>query len=101
MPNIACGKQPRHAGLKIVRRTLQWPVLRVSAVSRQIRTGDEIAGGVARDADLLGPFRVRYAAETQEEPFGIERLLLRGFVVRQRDTTQGLFPMQSSDLRMR
>ena len=66
---------------------LQWPVLRISAVFRQVRTGDEIAGSVARDTALLGPLRVWYAAETQEEPLGIERLILRRFSVRQRDST--------------
>src|SRR4030081_3484886 len=68
MPNVARGEEAGDIGLQVVRRPADWPSLGPAAVAREIRSGHEVAGFVARHAGFDGPMGRGSPADADEEP---------------------------------
>ncbi len=63
----------------------------------QVRTGDKIRLLVARQAGVPGPLCIWFAAQAQEQPARVNRLLLAGLVICERDRFQVVCAVQFRD----
>ena len=68
------------------------------AIGAQVRSGDQVALLVPNDADLLGPLGIRNSAKAQKQEARLDRPLLAGFAIAERDARSMSSPCRATTL---
>src|SRR5690242_329991 len=100
VPHIARRKYTGHAGLQIIRNSVERPTARGLMVVLQVGTSHKISCFVADDPEFCRPSRMGSTADTNEEPPGRECLLLPSPAIGDRDRLQDSVAVKRGHLRL-